>query len=164
MTVTLQRQGGTQAANRLACALVAELTQSSIVIAADPAVIMDIIADVEAYGEWIPGVDSIEARDVDAAGRPAEATFTGSLGLIKDTYSVVYDWADTEVSWHLTKGEMLSDLHGNYTCTDLGDGTTQVDYSLAVELAVPVIGMLRRRGEKVIVESALKGLKRRAEG
>lgn len=141
----------------------AELTQSSIVITADAAEIMDIIADVEAYGEWIPGVDEVTAHGVDEAGRPAEATFTGNLGLIKDTYTVAYDWSATEVSWHLTKGEMLHDLHGNYTCTDLGDGTTQVDYSLAVDLAVPVIGMLRRRGEKVLIDSALKGLKRRAE-
>ncbi len=142
----------------------AELTESSIVIAADVAGIMDIIADVEAYGEWIPGIEKVTAAGVDSDGRPAEATFTGNLGLIKDTYSVAYDWADTEVSWHLTKGEMLHDLHGTYTCTDLGDGTTEVEYRLAVELAVPVIGMLRRRGEKVIVDSALKGLKRRAEG
>ena len=118
------RRWGTQAANRLACALVAELTHSSIVIAADPADIMDIIADVEAYGEWIPGIDKVDAHGVDDAGRPEEATFTGNLGLIKDTYTVAYDWAETEVSWHLTKGEMLSDLQGTYTCTDLGDGTT----------------------------------------
>ena len=59
--ITLQRRWGAQAANRLACALVAELTHSSIVIAADPADIMDIIADVEAYGEWIPGIDKVTA-------------------------------------------------------------------------------------------------------
>ena len=141
----------------------AELTQSSIVIAADPAYIMGIIANVLAYQEWIPGIESVKTQGVDEAGRPQEATFTGNLGLIKDTYTVAYDWAPTEVSWHLTKGEMLDDLNGTYTCTDLGDGTTRVEYSLAVELAVPVVGMLRRRGEKIIVDSALKGLKRRAE-
>jgi ribosome-associated toxin RatA of RatAB toxin-antitoxin module len=163
MTITLQRRWGAPAANRLAFRIVAELTQSSIVIAADPADIMDIIADVEAYSEWITGIDVATAHGIDDAGRPEEATFTGNLGLIKDTYSVAYEWADTEVSWHLTEGEMLSDLHGTYACTDLGDGTTQVDYSLAIDLAVPVIGMLRRRAEKIVVDSALKGLKRRAE-
>lgn len=142
----------------------AELTHSSIVIAAAAPDIMDIIADVEAYGEWIPGIDEVSAQGVDAAGRPQEATFTGNLGLVKDTYSVAYDWHETEVHWHLTEGEMLNDLQGTYTCTDLGDGTTHVEYSLAVDLAIPVVGMLRRRGEKVIVDSALKGLKRRAEG
>ena len=140
------------------------MTQSSIVIAAAPTVIMDVIADVEAYTEWISGIDRATAFDVDADGRPAEATFSGNLGLIKDTYSVAYEWAETEVHWHLTKGEMLNDLHGEYACTDLGDGTTKVDYSLTVDLAIPVVGLLRRRGEKVIVDSALKGLKRRVEG
>ena len=133
-------------------------------IAADAADIMDIIADVETYEEWIPGIDSAVAHDQDDSGRPAEATFTGNLGLVKDSYTVAYDWADFEVSWHLTQGDKLHDLHGTYTCTDLGDGTTEVAYSLEVELAIPVVGMLRRRGEKVIVDSALKGLKRRAEG
>lgn len=141
----------------------AESTTSSIVITADSATIMDIIADVEAYGEWIPGIQKVTAHDVDADGRPDSATFTGNLGLIKDTYTVAYDWDLHEVSWHLTEGQMLSDLHGTYTCTDRGERTTEVSYALEVELAVPVVGMLRRRGEKVIVDSALKGLKKRAE-
>ena len=143
---------------------VAELTHSSIVIAADAAEIMDIIADVETYPEWIPGLDDAVAHDVDSAGRPGEATFTGNLGMVKDSYSVGYSWADVEVSWHLTKGDMLHDLQGRYTCNDLGDGTTEVEYALNVDLAIPVVGVLRRRGERVIIDSALKGLKRRAEG
>lgn len=132
-------------------------------IAADPAEIMDIIADVEAYGEWIPGIDRVTAHDVNGDGRPGAATFAGNLGLIKDQYTVAYDWDETEVSWYLTEGQMLNDLHGTYTCSDRGDGTTEVSYALEVDLAVPVVGMLRRRGEKVIVDSALKGLKKRAE-
>ncbi len=123
---------------------------------------MDIIADVEAYSEWIPGIEAAVAHDV-TGGRPAAATFTGNLGLVRDSYTVAYAWQQSEVSWHLTQGDKLHDLAGRYTCVDRGDGTTEVTYWLEVELAIPVVGMLRRRGEKVIVDSALKGLKKRAE-
>ena len=142
----------------------AEQTHSSIVVAADPAAIMAVIADVEAYPAWISGLETVTTLGVDDAGRPLEATFDGNLGLVKDSYTVAYDWADTEVSWWLTQGEALRDLHGTYTCTDQGDGTTLVDYALEIDLAIPIVSMLRRRGEKVIVDSALKGLKRRVEG
>ena len=74
------------------------------------------------------GIDKATGLRRRCRGRPAVATFSGNLGLIKDTYSVAYQWAETEVHWHLTKGEMLNALHGEYACTDLGDGTTKVDY------------------------------------
>ena len=64
----------------------------------------------------------------------------------------------------MTEGDALRDLNGTYRCTDRGDETTLVEYYLDLELAIPVIGMLRRRGEKAIVDSALRGLKRRVEG
>jgi len=46
---------------------------------------------------------------------------------------------------------------------DARGGTTTVTYSLAVDLNIPMIGMLRRKAEKVIIDTALKGLKRRVE-
>lgn len=125
---------------------------------------MDVIADVENYPEWISGLEHVIVNGADDAGRPMAATFHGNLGLVRDSYTVAYAWGDADVTWHLTEGEKLTGLDGHYICTDLGDGTTEVEYRLAVELAVPVVGMLRRRGEKVIVDSALKGLKRRVEG
>lgn len=143
---------------------VAEQTHSSIAIAAEPSEILSVIADVEAYPEWVPGLDTVVAHEVDEHGRPLSATFHGTMGLIKDSYTVAYDWAETEVSWHLTAGEALRDLHGTYACTPRADGTTDVEYRLDVELAMPVVSILRRRGEKMIVDSALKGLKRRVEG
>ena len=141
-----------------------EQTHSSIIIAAAPGPIMATIADVESYPEWVPGLDHVSADGVDADGRPLAATFHGTLGLTRGSYSVAYDWADSEVSWHRTEGDALKDLHGTYICTDRGDGTTEVEYRLDVELAIPVVGMIRRKGEKVIVDSALKGLKKRVEG
>lgn len=143
---------------------VPEQTHSSIVIEADPATILAVVADVEAYPEWASGCDRAQAHGHDEQGRPLSATFHGSLGLVKDSYTVDYDWADTEVSWWLTRGEALKDLHGTYRCTPRGDGTTEVEYRLDVELAMPIVSMLRRKGEKMIVDTALKGLKRRVEG
>jgi hypothetical protein len=44
-----------------------------------------------------------------------------------------------------------------------GEGHTKVTYTLAVQLAIPLLGMLRRKAEKVIMDTALKELKRRVE-
>lgn len=125
---------------------------------------MAVIADVERYPEWIAGLEGVTVNEQDVEGRPLSATFIGNLGMVKDTYTLGYEWGDIDVSWHLTEGDKLTGMDGRYICTELEDGTTEVEYQLAVELAIPVVGMLRRRGEKVIVDSALKGLKRRVEG
>ena len=37
-------------------------------------------------------------------------------------------------------------------------------YLLSVELRMPMLGMLRRKAEKTIIDTALKELKKRAEG
>jgi carbon monoxide dehydrogenase subunit G len=58
---------------------------------------------------------------------------------------------------------MLKAMDGAYQLTELGDGTTRVTYRLAVDVAVPLIGMFKRKAEKVIIDTALKGLKRRVE-
>ena len=40
---------------------------------------------------------------------------------------------------------------------------TRVTYRLAVDVAMPMIGLMRRKAEKVVIDTALKGLKRRVE-
>jgi formate dehydrogenase assembly factor FdhD len=66
------------------------------------------------------------------------------------------------VSWTLVKGQIQKAQTGSYILAGKGDATT-VTYSLAVDLNIPMIGMLRRKAEKVIIDTALKGLKRRVE-
>ena len=85
-------------------------------------------------------------------------------GVIKDTYTLDYDWAadDRSVSWSLVKGQIQKVQNGAYELVGDEDSTT-VTYRLSVEVNVPMIGMLRRKAEKVIIDTALKGLKRRVE-
>jgi hypothetical protein len=57
---------------------------------------------------------------------------------------------------------VLKAMTGSYTLTSDGDGT-KVTYRLAVDVKIPMIGLLKRKAEKVIVDTALKELKKRVE-
>jgi hypothetical protein len=63
------------------------------------------------------------------------------------------------VSWELVKGQMQKAQHGSYVL-EPAHGGTKVTYSLTVELAIPMIGMIKRKAERVIMDTALKELKR----
>jgi ribosome-associated toxin RatA of RatAB toxin-antitoxin module len=143
----------------------ADQTESSIIINAAPATIMDVIADLEAYPQWSDGINDVKVLSVfEEDNRPADAHFSLVSGAIKDDYELEYDWdGDRKVSWTLTKGDMLTAMDGVYELTDNGDGTTTVNYRLAVNVKIPMIGMIKRKAEKVIVDTALKGLKKRVE-
>ena len=140
----------------------AEQTTSSIVIDAAPAAVMGVIADFEAYPSWAQGVK--KAEPVDAGERPEQVYFELDASPIKDAYTLAYDWdGDRGVSWGLVEGKVLKAMDGAYLLEDRGDGSTEVTYRLAVDISIPMIGMLKRKAEKVIIDTALKGLKKRVE-
>ena len=143
----------------------AERTESSIVINAPADRVMDVISNVLAYPEWSDGVQSVEILTTYEDLRPADVVFVVDAGAIKDKYQLEYDWADSNrvVTWTLTSGEVLKAMDGAYRLTENGDATTTVVYQLAVDVSIPMIGMIRRKAEKVIVDTALKGLKERVE-
>jgi hypothetical protein len=55
-------------------------------------------------------------------------------------------------------------LDGSYTLEELDDGSTEVTYELTVDIAIPMLGLMKRKAEKVIIGTALKELKKRVEG
>ena len=142
----------------------AEATSSSITIAAPPERVMAVIADFAAYPEWAEQINAVEVLAPGSAGRAERVRFTMDAGAIKDSYTLDYTWAPDgrSVSWTLVKGQIQKAQDGSYALAGRGDSTT-VTYSLAVDLNIPMIGMLRRKAEKVIIDTALKGLKRRVE-
>jgi hypothetical protein len=125
---------------------------------------MSVIADFAAYPAWATGVRSAEIVESGADGRPAAVRFELDAGVIKDRYTLSYRWGgDAAVHWDLSQpGSMISEMSGGYLLADDGGGT-KVTYELAVGLRVPMIGILKRRAEKTIVDTALKGLRSRSE-
>jgi ribosome-associated toxin RatA of RatAB toxin-antitoxin module len=142
----------------------AEQTTSSIVVDAAPDAVMDVIADFEAYPQWAKGVTKAETVSAGADGRAEQVFFALDVSPIKDEYTLSYDWdGDRQVTWTLVEGKMLRALDGAYELRDRGDGSTEVTYRLALDVSIPLIGMLKRKGEKILIDTALKGLKKRVE-
>jgi carbon monoxide dehydrogenase subunit G len=142
----------------------ADRTSSSITISATRPEIMAVIADFPAYPEWAKGITAAEVTAAGEEGRAERVRMTLEAGPIKDTYTLAYEWDDDEaVSWHLAEnGAMVTGMTGAYRLTGRG-ARTEVTYELAVDVGIPLIGMVKRRAEKRIIDTALKGLKQRVE-
>ncbi|MBF6190188.1 SRPBCC family protein [Nocardia implantans] len=143
----------------------ADRTQRSIVIEAPSQQVMSVIADLESYPEWVSAAKSVEVLETGPDGLAKTARFVLDAGVVKDTYVLSYDWrADRKaVSWRLLSGELQKAQNGTYELIDRPGGT-EVVYTLTVDLNIPMIGMFKRKAEKVITDTALKELKKRVEG
>jgi ribosome-associated toxin RatA of RatAB toxin-antitoxin module len=146
----------------------ADRTESSIAIAAAPADVLTIISDFEAYPEWTGAVKKVTVEERLDDGRGKRVTFNLDAGAIRDTYTLDYDWTGVakdgtgSLSWTLVDSNVLKALDGTYALAPDAQGTL-VRYQLAVELRIPMLGMLRRKAEKQIIDTALKELKKQAE-
>lgn len=141
-----------------------DMTEEDIVIHAPAAAIMDVIADLENYPEWSDGVSRIDVLTRFDDGRPETARWIVDAGPIKDVYDLRYSWdGNHSVSWTLIQGQLLKLDDGTYTLDEDGD-STKVNYKLKVDLHIPMLGLLKRKAERSIVDTALKGLKKRVEG
>ncbi len=143
----------------------AEHTSSTITIEAAPADVMGVIADFDRYPEWTGEVKEAEVLASDDQGRAEKVRLVLDAGAIKDDHTLAYTWiGDYEVSWTLVKSQMLRAIDGSYALAPLGDGhRTEVTYRLTVDVKIPMLGMIKRKAEKVIIDRALAGLKKRVE-
>ena len=147
----------------------ADRTESSIDIAATPGEVLDVIADFESYPEWATEVKKVSVLTEEGDGWADQVQFTLDAGAIKDTYVLDYEWDVTRngtgvVSWSLVEANVLKAMNGSYTLAAQGKTGTTVTYRLAVDVKIPMLGMLKRKAEKVIIDTALKELKKRVEG
>jgi ribosome-associated toxin RatA of RatAB toxin-antitoxin module len=146
----------------------ADRTESSIVVDAPPADVLRVIADFDAYPEWTGAVREAEVLEEDEDGRARTVRFVLDAGAVRDTYTLAYTWDIAEngtgvVAWTLVEAGILKSMDGSYRLRGQAAGT-QVTYTLSVEVKMPMLGMLRRKAEKTIIDTALRELKKRAEG
>ncbi|RBY85524.1 SRPBCC family protein [Blastococcus sp. TF02A-30] len=142
----------------------ADQSTQSIVVEAPASDVMAVIADFPAYPQWVAAAKQVEVLEEGPDGRARRVHFVLDAGAVKDDYVLEYTWdGDRQVRWSLVKGSMQKRNDGSYTLAE-SDGRTEVTYSITIDLSIPMLGMIKRRAEKVILDTALKELKKRVEG
>ncbi|RBY88880.1 cyclase [Blastococcus sp. TBT05-19] len=141
----------------------ADQSTQSIVVEAPAAQVMAVIADFPAYPQWVAAAKKVEVTETGDDGRARRVHFVLDAGAVKDDYVLEYTWdGDRRVSWTLVTGQMQRRQEGSYTLNE-SDGRTEVTYAITIDLSIPMLGMIKRKAEKVILDTALKELKKRVE-
>ena len=143
----------------------ADKTAQTIYIDADPSTVMDVIADIESYPQWVNEYNECEVLEANAAGYPKTARLVLDAAVLKDTMVLEYDWQQVDscsMRWTLVSSSLLKALDGAYHLSPKGSGT-DVTYELSVDLIIPMIGLLKRKAERRLTDTALKDLKKRVE-
>lgn len=142
----------------------ADHTRSSITIAATSAEVMAAIADFGSYPKWVGEVTATAVVELGDDGRARQVRLHIDGGVLRDEQVLAYRWdGERSVSWSLVSSRLLRGLDGSYVLAPSTGGGTDVTYQLAVNLKLPVLGLLKRQAERVIVDRALAGLKRHVE-
>ena len=143
----------------------AQQTEGEIQIDAEPVGVMAVICDYEAYPEWADGIKKAEVKKKDSQGRPSEVAFEVSQMGVGANYTLGYRYRakDGGVSWTTTSASgAVKDIKGEYVLEASGDWT-KFTYRTTIEPAIPLIGFIKRQAEKMIIGTALNGLKKRVE-
>ncbi len=144
----------------------ADESTQSITIDADPGAIMAVIADFPNYPVWAESVKDAEVLETGPDGRARRVAFDLDAGIIRDHYELIYVWSgDEQVEWDLTSGQMMRAQHGSYTLQPTGPGPHRRDLLAGGR---PHHSDARAcssaRRERVVMDTALKELKKRVEG
>ena len=142
----------------------ADQSTQSIVVDASAADVMAVIADFPSYPQWVAAARTVEVLENGNDGRARRVRFVLDAGSVKDDYVLDYAWQRNHaVSWTLVSSQLMKRQDGSYTLSE-SDGRTEVTYAITIDTKIPLLGMMKRKAEKVILDTALKELKKRVEG
>lgn len=140
----------------------AEMAREETLVRAPAPTVMQVIIDFERYPEWAQNVKEVEIREADVEGRPIHVWYRVDAWVMDITYVLAYEYEENRLTWHLVEGDQIEALNGEYLLRE-ENGTTRVRYTLDVDVSFPLPGFLKQRAAKLILETGLGDLRRRAE-
>lgn len=134
--------------------------QSVVTIEAGIPEIMEVMADVKSLVDWSDAHREVEIREADEDGWPILVWEKISQYGIADEMVVRYEWYDGEVSWSLVESNAQNVQNARYRLTENGDGTTHVIFDLEVDLKIKLPGLVVKKVQKSIADTATTGLRK----
>ena len=100
-----------------------------------------VILDYEQYPKFVDGCHKVKIRSKDKGKVQAEY----SIELLGKEIFYVLDHVEEgsdKIKWKFVESNILKDNHGYWVLKDLGNGRTEVTYSLALDFKIYVPGMI----------------------
>lgn len=93
-----------------------------------------VITDYASYPDFVDGVQDVKVIEQDEKGAVVEY----SLNMIKKfTYRLkMKHEAPNKITWEFESGDIFKKNRGHWKLKDLGDGKTEVDYEVELEVKV----------------------------
>ncbi len=146
------------------------MTQSashSIAVAASPQVCLEVITEVERYPQWICEIKEVKILARGDEGLPSRVFFrVGAMGRsVSYTLDYYYGSNPLRVAWRLMEGTLLRRLDGEYRFIPVPSdpSATDLHFRLEVDMLTKMPGFVTRRAEQRIINSAIDGVRNRAE-
>jgi hypothetical protein len=144
----------------------ADTSTQSIQVHAPVDRVAAVICDFARYPEWAEAMKQVEVVEEYEDGYASQVRFVIDAGVLADDYTLAYSYAEdlSRIEWTLVSPSKMQRVQtGSYDLSDDGDDRCTVTYTLSVELSIGMLGMFQRKAEKMIMDTALKQLKRRVE-
>jgi ribosome-associated toxin RatA of RatAB toxin-antitoxin module len=124
--------------------------------------ILSVLKDYESYPEFMDGVSHVQIIERD--GSKIQAKY--AINVIKKfSYILNLEETDDGVSWSFDSGDIFAINNGSWHLKDLGDGTTEVTYSIEIEIKIKMIGtgMITKKLVNTSLPSMMKSVEKRAQ-
>lgn len=145
----------------------ADQATQRMVIGASPQRCFDTVVDFDRYTTWARDLKEARVVERDGEGRATEVAFRAAAMGRSTNYTLRYDYSEAprKVGWQLVRGDIMRELDGHYEFVPVdGDSdSTEVVYTLKVDLVVPLPGFVKRRAEARIINNALRELRAHLE-
>ena len=125
--------------------------------------IYKVLSDYSSYGEYMDGVSKVEVIERNGASVLAKY----DINMIKKfSYILKLDEVENKsITWSFVEGDIFSENSGSWQLKDLGDGTTEVEYNVEVEIKVKMMGsgMIIKKLVNTSLPALMKSVEKRAQ-